>query len=161
MFTSDMEFHGIDYPAVTHILHFSLPYSLEHFANYRLRQIKRLGSVGITYFISDWEYETLYPSVFEKFPTPDTMECFPEDDDYDQMKEKIDANDLRLLKVRWLWAFWSMVRFFNKFEGVDKASLAREMTSLFTDGMGRSSQELELDRKVAEQFGLIDIPGLF
>jgi len=156
-----MEFRGIDYPAVTHILHFSLPYSLEHFVNYRLSHIKRLGSAGITYFISDWEYEILYPLVFEKYPTPDTMECFPEDEDYDQMKEKIDANDPSLLKVSWLWAFWSMVRFFSKFEGVDKSSVAREMTSLFTDGMGRSSQELELDRKVAEKLGLIDVPGLF
>jgi len=158
IFTSDFEGRPIDYPEVSHIFHFCLPHSMERFVNYRIRNLKHLDTANITYIISDWEYQTLYPSVFAKFAPPETIECFPENAEYTQMKEKIDAE--RLPEVGWLWAFWTMIRFFYNFKGVDQSSVAREVTLLFTAGMGRSSEELELDRSVAEQMGLTDVPGL-
>jgi len=147
----------VEYPEVTHIFHFTLPLPLEQFV-VCISQLKRLDSATITYLISDWEYQTLYPLVFQKFPTPDTIECFPEDEDYAQTKEKLDAQ--KLPQVGWLWAFWKTMKHFYSFEGVDKSTVAREITLLFTDGMGRSSEELELDSDLAHQLGLDAVPGL-
>jgi len=147
MFLMDLLQSESDYQGVTHIIQLALPPTAED-CHYRFSQIRELGSWEEILIISDWESETLYPRVFEGTPKPKILECFPENEDYYEMKEKLITQAREIPKKLLNKAFQSMIQLSIPLKEVHLSTVKNQISLFFIDSMDFKDVKEEVEKVV-------------